>query len=53
MQITAATEAEYKIPKDFQWVLILLMATGLQYLVTIYGFTMKARISAFTASFME
>ena len=39
--------------KEFQWVLILLLAIGLQYLVTIYAFTMKTRVQTFTREFMK
>ena len=53
MQIVAVAEAQYTIPKEFQWVLIMILAIGLQYLVTIYTVTFKARMQVFTPKFLE
>ena len=52
MQVTIVAADQYTMDKSFQWVLILLMTITLQYLFTIYLFTMPARIRAFTADFM-
>ena len=46
-------EAEYQIPKELLWCFILAMAIVLQYVVTIYAVTMRARISVFNRKFME
>ena len=53
MQIVRVPEAEYKIPKELLWCLILAMAIVLQYVFTIYFVTMRIRIKTFTRKFME
>ena len=53
MQIVRVPEAEFKIPKELLWCLILAMAIILQYVITIYAVTMRARIQVFSRKFME
>ena len=53
MQIVRVPESEYKIPKEMLWCLILAMAIVIQYLITIYAVTMRARIKVFNRKFME
>ena len=53
MQIVRVPEADYKVPKELLWCLILALAIVLQYVITIYAVTMRARISIFTRKFME
>ena len=53
MQIERVSESEYNIPKELLWCLILAMAIIIQYVFTIYVFTMRARIRVFSRQFME
>ena len=53
MQVVRVSESEYKIPKEMLWCLILAMLIVMQYVVTMYLFTMRARIKVFTRRFME
>ena len=53
MQIVRVTESEYKIPKEILWCLILALAIVMQYALTIYFVTMRARIRIFSRKFME
>ena len=54
MDIPTATEQEFQAAiKPLRWVLILVMAIALQYLITIYVFTMSARIKTFRGRIME
>ena len=53
MQIVRVPEEQYKIPKEMLWCLILAMAIVIQYLITIYAVTMRARIKIFNRKFME
>ena len=44
MQIVRVPESEYQIPKELLWCLILALAITMQYALTIYLVTMRARI---------
>ena len=53
MQITRVPEAEYQIPKELIWCIIMALAIVMQYVITMYAFTMRARLSVFTRQFMQ
>ena len=46
-------EADYQIPKELLWCIIMAMAIVMQYVITMYAFTMRARLSVFTRQFMS
>ena len=53
LQVKAVGEANYKIPKEFLYVLIAVFALIMQYILTIYFVTMRARIVIFRRKFMS
>ena len=53
MKITAVPESQFDIPKEYKWVLLVVCAILLQYALTMYFFTMRARIQVFRRSFMR
>lgn len=53
MKIERVPESDFKIPKELLWCLILALAICLQYVLTMYFVTMRARLRAFNRKFME
>ena len=55
MLIAASTEAAFtaQFSKNFIWVLLMIGLVLLQYVLTIYLVTMRARIAAFKGDFMK
>ena len=52
LQVKAVGEANYKIPKEFLYVLVMILALIFQYVLTIYFVTMRVRITVFRRKFM-
>ena len=53
MEIRLVEATRPKIPTEFAYVLIMLGAIAIQYVLTMYFFTMKARIACFRRGFMR
>lgn len=43
----------YPYPMNFTWVLILVCLLAIQYMITMYAFTMRMRLKCFTPAFMK
>ena len=46
-------EAEYKLPKDFLYVLLVVHSMVIMYVLIMYTITMESRIAAFKGKFMS
>ena len=53
LNIVEVNEVSYKLPKEFVMTAVIVMGLVLQYIVTIYAVTMRARITAFRGHFMK
>ena len=53
LNVVQVQDSTYKLPREFVWTIILVMAIVLQYVATIYLVTMRARIAAFRRKFMH
>ena len=51
--VTLPDNYPYPYSTSFTWVLILVCLLSIQYAFTMYAFTMRARLNAFTAEFMK
>ena len=53
MNVRAVSAAEFKLPKEFLNVLVVVMALCIQYVSTMYFVTMRARITIYRRKFMS
>ena len=53
MKIAATTQTGLNIPKQYVWVLLMLALIVFQYVLTIYFFTMRARLAVFRRNFLR
>lgn len=54
MEIVALpADTPYPYEQNFTWVLILICLLAIQYMVTMYAFTMRMRIKSYTVEFMK
>ena len=53
MKVKAVSEAEFKLPKEFLFVLVVVFALMIQYILTMYFCVMRVRIAVFRRKFMN